>query len=114
MSAWSRLAIARSGSRISAILASTSASALPLRYSASTSRVRSFIATRSSSLNFLVGFFVVGTSSPPCHAYQLAPHVPALGRVLEHGSHAARIVLVCAIVGRERCPFECLERREGS
>src|ERR671934_2746454 len=53
--AWSRSAIARSGSGISAIFASTSLSpsALPARGPAFSSRARSFIAARSSSVNRL-------------------------------------------------------------
>src|SRR5262249_34413667 len=51
ITAWTRSAIARSGSRISAIFASTSLSpsALP-RAAAFSSRLRSFIAARSSSV----------------------------------------------------------------
>src|SRR5205814_4047018 len=57
MIAWSRLAMARSGSGISAILASTSLSPSawsarwPWRASAFSSWARSFIAARSSSVN---------------------------------------------------------------
>src|SRR5437667_11871352 len=49
MIAWSRLPKARSGSRIAAIFASTALS--PSALSAFSSRARSFIATRSSSVN---------------------------------------------------------------
>src|SRR5437667_2168127 len=49
MIAWSRLPKARSGSRIAAIFASTALS--PSVLSAFSSRARSFIATRSSSVN---------------------------------------------------------------
>src|SRR5438874_9843968 len=49
MIAWSRLAMARSGSRISAIFASTALS--PFALSAFNSWTRSFIAARSSSVN---------------------------------------------------------------
>src|SRR5215216_422983 len=55
MIAWSRSAMARSGCRISAILASTALSPaalfLVMRASALSSRARSFIAARSSALN---------------------------------------------------------------
>src|SRR5207244_5371882 len=53
MIAWSRSAIARSGSGISAILASKSLSpsALPRRAAALSSWARSFIAARSSAVN---------------------------------------------------------------
>src|SRR5437667_12327059 len=49
MIAWSRLPMARSGSRIAAIFASTALS--PSSLSAFSSRTRSFIAARSSSVN---------------------------------------------------------------
>src|SRR5213594_5195289 len=49
MIAWSRLPMVRSGSRISAIFASTALS--PSSLSAFSSRMRSFIAPRSSSVN---------------------------------------------------------------
>ncbi len=49
MIAWSRLAMARSGSGIAAILASTALS--PSAASAFSSRTRSFIAARSSAVN---------------------------------------------------------------
>src|SRR6476661_2842686 len=72
MIAWSRMAMERSGSGISAIFASTSLSpsalSLAARASAFISRARSFIAARSSSVNplafpvaavlLLVGFSV--------------------------------------------------------
>jgi hypothetical protein len=57
MIAWSRLAMARSGTRIAAIAASTSPSPAALflfaRASAFSSWARSFIAARSSSVNRL-------------------------------------------------------------
>src|SRR5205823_4941589 len=52
MTAWSRLAMARSGACISAIFASTSLSASALAEAAFNSLTRSFIAPRSSSVNF--------------------------------------------------------------
>src|SRR6059058_1770918 len=51
MMAWSRLAMARSGSRISAIFASTSLSPSALREATFCSWTRSFIASFSSSVN---------------------------------------------------------------
>jgi hypothetical protein len=51
MIAWSRVAMARSGSGISAIFASTALSPSARRASAFSSRARSFIAERSSSVN---------------------------------------------------------------
>src|SRR5262245_49613016 len=114
MSACSFLAMPRSGSCISAIFARTAPSAFSPRASARRSAAYSFIAARSSSLNFTVVFLVVGTPSPPRHADQLAPHMPTLGRVLEDVSHAAGVVLARLIVGRERRRLECLERGEAS
>src|SRR5205085_1646786 len=62
MIAWSRVAIARSGSFIAAIAASTwrspSALFLPARSSAISSRARAFIAARSSSVNRLAFLLV--------------------------------------------------------
>src|SRR5918998_66731 len=51
MSAWSRSAMARSGSGISAIFSSTALSPSALRASAFSSWARSFIAARSSAVN---------------------------------------------------------------
>src|SRR5215216_6288041 len=63
MISWSRLPMVRSGSGISAIFASTSLSPA----SAFSSWARSFIAARSSSVNFCVSFFAL-ISFPPVQA----------------------------------------------
>src|SRR5690348_6197647 len=69
MMAWSRLPMARSGSRISAIFASTAPSPSvlsrgPRRAAAFSSWTRSFIAARSSSVNPLNFFFGLIETSP--------------------------------------------------
>src|SRR5215218_7352641 len=55
MTAWSRSAMVRSDSDISAIFAITASSASALLASALSSLARSFIAARSSAVNLLVG-----------------------------------------------------------
>src|SRR5215204_2611076 len=86
MSPWSRSAMARSGSGISAILASTSGSPSffargPRRASAFSSWARSFIAARSSSVNpsdFLPVAVLLFVDRPVAFVALIVPPVHAL------------------------------------
>src|SRR6266542_5044593 len=122
MIAWSRLAVARSGPFISAIFASTalspSALSAPRRAAAFSSCARSFIATRSSSVNpldvlpiavvlladFCVPFFAGFLSAIAKHLLQTAQcsqedaGVGALGHHL--GDGAALVVGDAGVGGR--------------